>query len=124
LFLKRIAGLPGDDSIRLVDDNGVSTNGMNVVGPDRNLYADEPLQLIEKYLENGNGKDFDKLGDDDVYVLGDFKAVSVDSREFGIFPKENIVGSYWIGLNCQVLFEYNVRISCKIYYASCGPNIT
>mmetsp|Transcript_18279 Transcript_18279/g.38221 ORF Transcript_18279/g.38221 Transcript_18279/m.38221 type:complete len:637 (-) Transcript_18279:1405-3315(-) len=92
LFLKRIAGLPGDDSIRLVDDNGVSTNGMNVVGPDRNLYADEPLQLIEKYLENGNGKDFDKLGDDDVYVLGDCKAVSVDSRVFGILPKENIVG--------------------------------
>jgi signal peptidase I len=92
LFVKRLAGVPGDESLRLTDDGTVLIDGKNAVGPDRNQCADEPLRLIDKLLENGKGKEVERLGDDDTYVLGDCKAVSVDSRVFGILPKENIVG--------------------------------
>eukprot|EP00980_Cylindrotheca_fusiformis_P005505 scaffold1170_cov122-Cylindrotheca_fusiformis.AAC.13 len=91
LFVKRVVGLPGDENIRLVGDNDVSINGFAAVGPDRSLCRDEPLRLIDKLLETGKGKKIDELKND-VYVLGDCKAVSVDSRVFGGLPKENIVG--------------------------------
>ena len=92
LFVKRIVGLPGDENIRLVEDDNIQINGIQAVGPDRNMCQDEPLRLIDRLLENGKGKEIKQLGRDDVYVLGDCKAVSVDSRVFGILPKENIVG--------------------------------
>lgn len=101
LFVKRIVGLPGDKNIHLVrngdeldtkNENDVLINGEIATGPDRNLCQDEPLRLIDKLLLNGKGKDIEELGVNDVYVLGDCKSVSVDSRVFGILPKENIVG--------------------------------
>jgi len=92
LFVKRVVGLPGDGDIRLVDNNEVTINSKPSIGPNRELCADEPLRLIDRLLENGKGKDIDRLGEDEVYVLGDCKAVSVDSRVFGTLPKENIVG--------------------------------
>jgi signal peptidase I len=92
LFVKRIVGLPGDQNIHLVENNNVIINGEEAIGPDRNMCVDEPLRLIDKLLENGKGKEIDQLGANDVYVLGDCKAVSVDSRVFGILPKENIKG--------------------------------
>jgi signal peptidase I len=94
LFVKRLAGLPGDQDILLVGDNDVKINGNLAFGPNRSLCADsqEPLRLIDKLLENGKGKEIARLGDNDVYVLGDCKAVSVDSRVFGALPKQNIVG--------------------------------
>lgn len=93
LFVKRVVGLPGDSNIEMDGStNDVFVNNQPSVGPDRNLCDDEPLKLIDRLLVNGKGKTISKLGDDDVYVLGDCKAVSVDSRVFGILPKENIVG--------------------------------
>ncbi|KAL7463537.1 hypothetical protein ACHAXS_009125 [Conticribra weissflogii] len=92
LFVKRVVGLPGDGDIRLLGDNEVTINSKPSIGPNRELCADEPLRLIDRLLENGKGTDIDRLGENDVYVLGDCKAVSVDSRVFGTLPKENIVG--------------------------------
>lgn len=93
LFVKRIVGLPGDQNIRLESEtNEVTVAGQRAIGPNRNLCADEPLRLIDRLLENGKGKSIDKLGEDDVYVLGDCKAVSVDSRVFGVLPKSDIEG--------------------------------
>lgn len=92
LFVKRIVGLPGDEDIRLVEKNDILINSKEAVGPNREMCPDEPLRLINNYLKNGKGIQLNKLNDDEVYVLGDCKAVSVDSRVFGTLPKENIVG--------------------------------
>jgi len=93
LFVKRIVGMPGDDAIVMdADTQEVSVNGAPAVGPDRNLCADEPLKLIDGLLMDGKGKYIERLGEDDVYVLGDCKAVSVDSRVFGTLPKDLVVG--------------------------------
>lgn len=93
LFVKRIVGMPGDRNILLEPEtNEVLVDGQRAIGPDRNLCDDEPLRLIDRWLENGKGKKIGLLGEDEVYVLGDCKAVSVDSRVFGALPKSDIEG--------------------------------
>jgi len=93
LFVKRIVGLPGDVDIVMDDEtNEVTVGGNPAVGPDRNLCDDEPLRIIDRFLENGKGKVVDKLGEDEIYVLGDCKAVSVDSRVFGVLSKDDVIG--------------------------------
>ena len=93
LFVKRIVGLPGDkDIIMNQQTKEVIINGEPAAGPNRNLCKDEPLKLIDRLLENGKGKSLSVLKDEDVYVLGDCKSVSVDSRVFGVLPKKNIIG--------------------------------
>lgn len=93
LFVKRIVGLPGDHNIRLDDDGNVEINGKSAVGPDRTLCADnnEPLRLIDNLIDR-QLKELKELGPSSVYVLGDCKAVSVDSRVWGALPKDNVVG--------------------------------
>jgi hypothetical protein len=92
--VKRVVGLPGDTNILLDPETKEVTlnNGEKAAGPDRNLCEDEPLKLIDRFLETGKGKSIDKLEDGEVYVLGDCKTVSIDSRVFGVLPAENIAG--------------------------------
>ena len=94
LFVKRIVAMPGDSNIvmKLDGSNEVLVDGQPAIGPDRNLCDDEPLRLIDRLLKNGKGKSVDMLGEDEAYVLGDCKAVSVDSRVFGVLPEKNIAG--------------------------------
>jgi len=94
LFVKRIVGLPGDTDVALDPRTGEVTlnDGLAASGPDRNLCADEPLRLIDRFLETGKGTYLEKLGADDFYVLGDCKAVSIDSRVFGVLPRDKIEG--------------------------------
>jgi len=93
LFVKRVVGMPGDTGIVLREGTGdITVEGNPAVGPLRDLCDDEPLGLIDAYLQNGQGKNVRQLGNDEAYVLGDCKAVSVDSRVFGTLPLENIVG--------------------------------
>eukprot|EP00560_Eucampia_antarctica_P008970 CAMPEP_0197826274 /NCGR_PEP_ID=MMETSP1437-20131217/3255_1 /TAXON_ID=49252 ORGANISM="Eucampia antarctica, Strain CCMP1452" /NCGR_SAMPLE_ID=MMETSP1437 /ASSEMBLY_ACC=CAM_ASM_001096 /LENGTH=171 /DNA_ID=CAMNT_0043426643 /DNA_START=252 /DNA_END=770 /DNA_ORIENTATION=- len=94
LFVKRVAGMPGDTNIHLDRTmKEITIDGKPVVGPNRRLCDDEPLDLLGKLLEKyGFQDDIAKLDDDEVYVLGDCQAVSVDSRVFGTLPKKNMVG--------------------------------
>lgn len=94
LFVKRVVGLPGDTDIRLNSETKEITlnGGQPAAGPNRGLCEDEPLKLIDRFLENGKGKSIDKLDDGEVYVVGDCKTVSIDSRVFGVLPSENIEG--------------------------------
>lgn len=93
LFVKRLIGMPGDKNIVLdPESKEVTVGGQPAVGPNRNLCEDEPLRLIDRLLETGRGTNVEELGPDNVYVVGDCKAVSVDSRVFGVLPKENLEG--------------------------------
>ena len=83
LFIKRIVGLPGD-RVR-VDRGTVFVNG---------------VALTEPYVRYPDARSFPETGvpPASVYVLGDNRAQSEDSRFFGPIPDDRLVGRAVAGL--------------------------
>jgi signal peptidase I len=85
-FIKRIVGLPGETlSMR----NGfVFVNGVLLPEP----------YLRPRYRDRESG-DWARIADDGYFVLGDNRTMSCDSRDWGIVPRDNIIGraevTYW-----------------------------
>jgi len=75
-IIKRVIGLPGE----------------TVEYKDGKLYIDGK-ETEDKY-NDGKTLDFTEvaLGDDEYFVLGDNRAISVDSRRLGAIPKKKILG--------------------------------
>ncbi len=86
LLLKRIVGVPGD-SLR-VGGGSVQVNGRAL---------DEPYAEGDTPYEQHRG--INRLEDGEFFVLGDNRAASTDSRDFGPVPASAIVGTavlrYW-----------------------------
>lgn len=89
-YIKRIIGLPGDKV--MVKDSEVYVNG---------------IKLTESYIsaktnlwENGFSKNGEEITvpDGDLFVMGDNRPRSSDSREFGPVPEETVIG--------QVFYRY------------------
>lgn len=83
-FIKRIIGLPGE----------TVTIAESKVMLDKNS-ADRPGALDEAYLPPGTvtaGERSWTLGPDQYFVMGDNRAVSLDSRKWGALPRKNIIG--------------------------------
>ena len=89
-LIKRIIGLPGE----ILEINNAEIK----------IYNDENAQgftLDEGYLSqdvNTKGSVRVSLGQDQYYVLGDNRSVSLDSRYFGAINKDQIVGKAWLRL--------------------------
>ena len=89
ILIKRIIGLP-NESISIID-NAVFVNGSKLVEdylkpvvPD-NIYN----ARVYKFLKPGQKL---KIPDDSVFVIGDNRSVSKDSRYFGTISRKNIIG--------------------------------
>ena len=85
-YIKRVIGLPGD----------------HVVIQDGKFYIYDN-ELEEKYLQSGVVTDNGKgnctdlvVPENTVFVMGDNRAQSADSRRFGCIPLENIESKVWI----------------------------
>ena len=80
-LIKRVIGLPGDRVE--IHDSAVFVNGNALSEPylDQLTEGDLPLQVVPE----GH-----------VFVLGDNRCCSNDSRYFGMVPFENILGRAWV----------------------------
>lgn len=85
-YIKRVIGLPGD----------------HVVVQDGKVYINDN-EIEENYLQagvvtdNGKGNCTDLVvPENTVFVMGDNRAQSADSRRFGCVPLENIESKVWI----------------------------
>jgi signal peptidase I len=83
LYIKRVIGLPGD-RIR-IDRGVVYVNG---------------TRLTEPYVEHSDDRSVPEITvpPDNVYVLGDNRAVSEDSRAFGPVPDGALTGKALAGI--------------------------
>ena len=85
-IVKRVIGMPGETVC--FRDNSLYIDG---------VYQDEP------FLGDVNTGDFDiTLKDDEYYCLGDNRDVSIDSRYYGPFTKEDFLSSHIL-----VLYPFN-----------------
>lgn len=93
LLIKRVIGLPNEE-IKYVD-NKLYINGE---------YIKEPFLNDDVYTTNFSLDDFKlkKIPENCYFVMGDNREVSLDSRIFGCFTKDKILGSANL-----VLFPFN-----------------
>lgn len=87
-YIKRIIGLP-NETIEIKNGKVVIYNDNNPDG----LFIDESY-LPREGITTGDIKK--KLGRNEYFVLGDNRSVSSDSRQWGILPKNDIVGRVWV----------------------------
>ena len=107
-FIKRIIGLPGE-TIEIVDSRIKVINQAHPSGVV--LEEDEYLSASVKTLTDSRGKYTKTLGADEFFVLGDNREHSSDSREWGVLPKANIIGSAWLTLKPIDRFGVQKRVT-------------
>jgi signal peptidase I len=87
-YIKRIIGLPGE-TVEIEEDGTIYINGE--VLPEEYGYGEtSPQELTGKVV----------LGEDEYFVLGDNREISLDSRyaEVGNIPRSIIIGRAWLRL--------------------------
>ncbi len=106
-YIKRVIGLPGD-KIRIHDEKVYVNNALI-----NELYISAPTNL----WENGYISDNETLTvpDGDLWVMGDNRPRSSDSREFGPIPISSIIG--------QVFFRYFPSNKLGVIGNPLPPNI-
>lgn len=87
-YIKRVIGVPGDEI--LVRNGQVSVNG-NVLDEEYIGGRDSNCPSTWAYCDTTV-----VIPEDTVYVMGDNRTNSEDSRYFGPVPEENIIGKAWI----------------------------
>jgi signal peptidase I len=84
-YIKRVIGLAGDHVA--VHDNAVWINGSELTEPYVAPGAiTEPLTDVDSW----------DVGPDEVFVMGDNREHSVDSREFGVVATDEVIGRAWL----------------------------
>jgi len=81
-YIKRIVGIPGDNVS--IHDGAVFVNGRQM--------QESYLDGVETFAPSFSRVEETALGSNEFFVLGDNRAHSSDSREWGVVPRLNIVG--------------------------------
>jgi signal peptidase I len=91
-FIKRVIGEPGD-TVQIRDDGLVYINDVAIHEP--YLYSDEPggpPQATTAPLEQTSWT----IAPTEVFLMGDHRSNSADSRTFGPVPLNQIIGRAWL----------------------------
>lgn len=83
-LIKRVIGMPGDHVT--ISGGRVSVNGALLDEP---YLHGMPTTCAGRYCDI-------TLGADQYYVMGDNRAVSYDSRAWGVLPADHVVGKPWL----------------------------
>ena len=91
-FIKRVIGLPGETVT--VKDGTIKIK--NQKHPDGFTLSESYIPKSDSYKLRGNITR--TLGNDEYFVLGDNRQpnASLDSREWGVLPKNHITGKAWL----------------------------
>lgn len=92
-FIKRIIGLPGEQ----VKIGSGRVTIINSAHPD-GMLLDESFLPNQAVTFTPGGEKTTQLGENQYFVMGDNRAHSSDSREWGILPTSDIVGKAWLRL--------------------------
>jgi signal peptidase I len=94
-FIKRVIGLPGE-TVRLTEDGGVVVSGTPL--DERSYTYTDDDGVPEPTVAQSDATEW-RLGPDQVFVMGDHREASADSRSFGPISTASIVGRaflrYW-----------------------------
>ena len=91
-FIKRVIGEPGD-TIEIKDDGLVYVDGTALDEP--YLYADTPGGPTQPTTAPADESSW-TVPEGDVFLMGDHRQNSADSRTFGPVPIDQIIGRAWL----------------------------
>jgi signal peptidase I len=90
-FIKRVLGLGGDTVA--IHDGGVYINGTEVTEP--YLFAIAPGETPQPTTVPGDQSTW-VVPAGELFLMGDHRAVSEDSRTFGTVPAQQVIGRAWL----------------------------
>jgi signal peptidase I len=90
-FIKRVIGVGGDTVD--IHDGAVFINGTNLAEP--YLYADAPGDPVQSTTVSGDQHSW-VIAPGDVFLLGDHRENSSDSRVFGTVAVNKVIGRAWL----------------------------
>ena len=102
-FIKRVIGLPGD-TVSIGDDGRVYVNGTPL---DESSYTFHASDGTDQPTEATDGTSTWTIGPDELFVMGDHRQASADSRAFGPIKVSSVIGRaflrYWPATTIGVL---------------------
>ncbi|MCB0377580.1 MAG: signal peptidase I [Bdellovibrionales bacterium] len=112
-LVKRVIGLPGD-SVVVHDDGKLQVNGedYSYVGPEASQDEGDMSQFVEshdnlsytvQYEKDVYGMDYSiQVPEGEIFLMGDNRNRSMDSRYWGTLPEERVLGKAWlIWMSCE-----------------------
>ncbi|HTC86266.1 MAG TPA: signal peptidase I [Candidatus Acidoferrum sp.] len=88
-FIKRVVGI-GGDTVEIKDDGFVYVNGTKLSEP--YLYSEGG----QAQPTTPNGQSVWHVPDGELFVMGDHREASADSRSFGTVPVGSVIGRAWL----------------------------
>jgi signal peptidase I len=90
-FIKRIIGVPGD-VVEIREDGHVYVNGVEIDEPYIYVSADGEQDSTEGGIDQHSWT----VADGELFVLGDHRQKSADSRVFGTIGVRDVIGRAWL----------------------------